>query len=427
MTYEEARAFIEETGSCGYRLGLDCIREMLHRLGNPQDSLRFIHIAGTNGKGSVLAYISTVLTEAGYRVGRYSSPAIFCYEERFQVDEKNISREDLARITARIKKVGQEMVKYGLLHPTCFEVETVLAFLYFWEQQCDLVVLETGMGGLTDATNVVETTLVSVLTSISMDHMGFLGDTLGEIAAMKAGIIKPKTAVVSACQEPEAERVIQAACEERSCTCRQMEPEKLQDVRGGLRKQIFSYKQYAELEIPLAGVHQIANAALALEALESLQELGYPVSEEALRRGLARTVWKGRFTVVEEEPLLILDGAHNRDAADRLRESLKLYFPDRRLIFIAGVLADKEYEYMASVLAPLADRIYTVMTPDNPRALPAEDLARTMGKYNSHAEAAEDLKEAVKLAKEAAQKEDVIVAFGSLSYLGALSRALEEG
>lgn len=425
MTYEEARAFIQETASYGYRLGLDCIREMLRRLGNPQDSLRFIHIAGTNGKGSVLAYISTVLAEAGYRVGRYSSPAIFRYEERFQVNETNISREDLARLTERIQRTGQEMVADGLLHPTCFEVETVLAFLYFQEQQCDLVVLETGMGGLTDATNVVETTLVSVLTSISMDHMGFLGDTLGEIAAMKAGIIKPNTRVVSARQKPEAAEVIKASCQKRGCTYREADPGQIRQVQSGLEKQTFSYRQYEGLEISLAGVHQIGNAALAVETVEALQKLGYPVQEEALRRGLKRTVWRGRFTVVSEEPLFILDGAHNRDAADRLRETLELYFPGRRLIYIIGVLADKEYEYMASVLAPLADRIFTVMTPDNPRALPAEELAGTVEKYNPRVEAVPDLRAAVKLAREAAGKEDVIVAFGSLSYLGALSQVLE--
>ncbi len=425
MTYEEAREFIAETASFGYRLGLDCIQEMLRRLGNPQDDLKFIHIAGTNGKGSVLAYISTVLREAGYRTGQYSSPAIYSYRERFQVNGEMISREDLARLTERIYETGKKMTADGLLHPTCFEVETVLAFLYFQEQGCDLVVLETGMGGLTDATNVVTTTLLSVLTSISMDHMGFLGDTLGEIASMKAGIIKPHTMVVSARQMPEAAAVIAEACREKECLYREVEAEKFLDVAYGWDRQSFTYKEYKDLEIHLAGAYQIENAALAVEALEALKESGYGVSEDAVRRGLSSTVWKGRFTVVDREPLFVLDGAHNRDAADRLKETIELYFKGKRLIYIMGVLADKEYDYIASQLAPLAAQIFTVETPNNPRALPAEALANAVALYNPHVQAAKSLEEAVKMAQEAAKSQDVIVAFGSLSYLGELNRCVD--
>ncbi|MBQ8184152.1 MAG: bifunctional folylpolyglutamate synthase/dihydrofolate synthase [Lachnospiraceae bacterium] len=422
MTYEEARAFIAKTATYGYRLGLDCIREMLRRLGNPQDDLKFIHIAGTNGKGSVLAYTSTVLKEAGYKVGRYISPTIYSYRERIQVNEEYISKEDLARLTRRIYEAGQAMVADGFLHPTCFEVETVLAFLYFQEQKCDLVVLETGMGGLTDATNVVSTTLVSVLVSISMDHMGYLGDTLAEIAAMKAGIIKPRTAVVSAHQQKEAARVIACTCQEKESTCYELNPADIRDVAYGYEKQTFSYKQHENLEISLAGAYQIENAALAVEVLDTVSGLGYPVPEEALREGLKKTTWNGRFTIVDREPLFIVDGAHNRDAADRLKEALQLYFKDRRLIFIMGVLADKDYEYIAKELAPLASQIVTIMTPDNPRALPAEALAETVSAYNPNVQAAAGLREAVQLARAAAGPKDVIVAFGSLSYLGELSR-----
>ena len=426
MTYEEARAFIAETATYGYRLGLDSIREMLRRLGNPQDDLKFIHIAGTNGKGSVLAYTSTVLKEAGYKVGRYISPTIFSYRERIQVNEQYISRDDLARLTQRIYEAGQEMVADGFLHPTCFEVETVLAFLYFQEQKCDLVVLETGMGGLTDATNVVSTTLISVLVSISMDHMGYLGDTLAEIAAMKAGIIKPRTAVVSARQKPEAAEVIARTCRCQGSSYYEVDLDAVSNVTYGYERQIFTYKQYKDLVIGLAGAYQIENASLAVEVLDTLQTLGYPITEEAMRRGLAGTVWNGRFTVVDRDPLFILDGAHNRDAADRLRETLELYFREKRKIFIMGVLADKEYEYIVSQLTPLAAQIFTIMTPDNPRALPAEDLAKTVSGYNPNVQAAGGLREAVVMARAAANAEDVVVAFGSLSHLGELSRYIKE-
>lgn len=426
MTYEEARAFIAETATYGYRLGLDSIREMLRRLGNPQDDLKFIHIAGTNGKGSVLAYTSTVLKEAGYKVGRYISPTIFSYRERIQVNEQYISREDLARLTQRIYEAGQSMVADGLLHPTCFEVETVLAFLYFQEQKCDLVVLETGMGGLTDATNVVKTTLISVLVSISMDHMGYLGNTLAEIAAMKAGIIKPHTAVVSAKQKPEAAEVIAKTCERQACFCHEVNPDAIAGVNYGYERQVFTYKHHKDLEIPLAGAYQIENAALAVEVLDTLKTLGYEVPEEALRRGLANTVWNGRFTVVDRKPLFILDGAHNQDAADRLKETLELYFKDKRKIFIMGVLADKEYEYIVSQLAPLAEQIFTIMTPNNPRALPAEELAVVVAKHNPNVQAAGSLRESVILARNAAKPEDVVVAFGSLSHLGELYGYIKE-
>ena len=198
MTYEEARAFIDDTAKYGYVLGLDTERELLRRLGNPQDDLKFVHIAGTNGKGSTLAYISTILKEAGYKVGRYISPTIFDYRERIQVNEEYISEEAVARLADSVEAAGQAMLAEGLHHPTAFEVETAMAFLYFKEKQCDLVVLECGMGGMTDATNVVKTTVISVFAEIGMDHMGFLGNTVEEIAAVKAGIIKPGTIAVSA-------------------------------------------------------------------------------------------------------------------------------------------------------------------------------------------------------------------------------------
>ena len=364
---------------------------MLRRLGNPQDDLKFIHIAGTNGKGSTLAYISTVLKEAGYRTGRYSSPAIYSYQEQIQVNEEAISREELARLTEEIRKAGREMLAEGLAHPTSFEVETILAFLYFREKKCDLVVLETGMGGQMDATNVVNTTLVSVLTPISMDHM-------------------------------EAAAVIEETCRQKGCRLRETDLGEIRDAVYGWERQSFSYRQYRNLEIPLAGACQIENAALAVEALEALKDLGYEIPERALQKGLAGTVWKGRFAVIAQNPLFILDGAHNRDAADRLRESIELYFPGRRLIYIMGVLADKEYDYIAGCLAPLAAQSVTVETPDNLRALPARALAEAVAPYNPHVQAAESLAEAGKLAREAAGPEDVIIAFGSLSYLGELNR-----
>lgn len=424
MTYKEARAFIDDTSTYGYILGLDTVTELLNRLGNPQDDLKFVHIAGTNGKGSILAYVSTILKEAGYRVGRYISPTIFEYRERIQVNEEYISQEAFARLAQRIYEKGQVMLAEGLAHPTAFEVETALAFLYFQEMNCDIVVLETGMGGLTDATNVVKTTLVSAFASISMDHMGFLGNTLEEIAKVKAGIIKPDTVVVSAAQKPEVRKVLEETCRRQRSAYYEVRVEEITDRKVSLEEQSFTYRGQKNLRPGILGSCQFENAATAVDVIHALRKLGFPVSEEAMRKGLEQVRWIGRFTVVDENPLFIVDGAHNRDAADRLLETLKLYVPNKRKIFIIGVLGDKEYDYMMGCLAPEAERIVTVMTPDNPRALPAEKLAETVRKYNLHVEAAKSIPEAVEKARGYAGEDGMVLAFGSLSYLGDLIRAV---
>lgn len=427
MTYKEARAFIDDTSKYGYILGLDTITELLNRLGNPQDDLKFVHIAGTNGKGSILAYVSTILKEAGYRVGRYISPTIFEYRERIQVNEEYISEEAVARLAQRIYEKGQEMLAGGLAHPTAFEVETAMAFLYFQEMNCDIVVLETGMGGLTDATNVVKTTLISAFASISMDHMGFLGNTLEEIAKIKAGIIKPNTMVVSTAQNPEVRKVLEATCRQQRASYHEIREEEITDRQVSFEEQSFTYKGWKKLRPGILGSCQLENAAAAAEVIYELRDLGYPVSEEAIRQGLEKTRWIGRFTIVDEDPLFIVDGAHNRDAADRLLETLKLYVPHKRKVFIIGVLADKEYDYIMSRLVPEAERIVTVMTPNNPRALPAKKLAETVKQYNSEVEAAQSIREAVQLAKGYADKDGMILAFGSLSYLGDLIEEVRKG
>ncbi len=420
MTYREAREFLEGCNRYAGELTLVPLRELLRRLGDPQDQLRFLHIAGTNGKGSVLAYLSTVLREAGYQVGRYISPTIFHYRERIQVNGECILREDLARLTKRIQEVGKQMLTEGLGHPTMFEAETALAFLYFAEQKCDLVVLECGRGGLTDATNVISNTVLAVFTSISLDHIGVLGNTLREIAENKAGIIKSGCEVVNLKQAADAEEAILAQAKELGCPVREADVALVRNQRRGLIRQYFDYKGWKDVEISLSGEYQFANAALSLEALEALREKGYTIPGEAIRRGMASTVWAGRFTVVAEKPLFLVDGAHNRDAAEKLRKTIQGYLKGKRLIFLMGVLSDKEYDAVAERTAPLADRIITVTAPDNPRALPAKELAKTVRKYNPKVRPAKNLKEAVDLAYGLAGEEDVILAFGSLSYLGEL-------
>lgn len=425
MTYEEARRFLENCNQYAGELTLEPLREMLRRLGNPQDKLSFVHIAGTNGKGSILAYVSTILFKAKYRVGRYVSPTIFGYRERIQVNGVSISREDLTRLTEKVERVGAQMLSEGLRHPTMFEAETAVAFLYFLEQGCEIVVLEAGMGGRTDATNVIQNTLVAVLASISMDHMGFLGDTLFEIAENKAEIIKPGCMVVSVKQMEEAERAVMERSKKVGCSVVVADADAAVHRKRGLFQQTFDYKEQESVEIALSGEYQFINAVAALEVVEALRKKGYQIPEEAVRSGLKETVWKGRFTVVAREPYVIVDGAHNRDAAKRLRETIEQYLSDKRLIYIMGVLADKEYERVIEETVSFASEIVTVMTPDNERALPAEKLAEAVAKYYVPVQAAESIADAVERAYALARKEDVILAFGSLSYLGELIRQVE--
>lgn len=426
MNYEEARVYLDNAAKYGSVLGLDNMKEMLARLDNPQDELKFIHISGTNGKGSVLAYLSTVLKEAGYRVGRYISPTLFRYRERIQVNEAFIEKDSLAAHVAKIKAVADAMEEEGLPHPTSFEIETALSFLYFKEKKCDIVVLETGLGGLDDATNVITTTVMEVIASISMDHMGILGETIAEIAAKKAGIIKPDTLVVTMQQKKEAMQVVLDTAKEKNCQVMIASPKSAKDIHYGYEEQSFSYGGYDNLKISLAGSYQVANAVLAVEAVNGLIQLGYRITPEVLRSAFAHTRWPGRFTLIRREPVFIIDGAHNRDAAQVLKESIELYFPDKKIYYIMGVFKDKEYREILKTTAPYAEAIITIETPHNDRALPALELAAAASEYHKHVEAADSIKDALKKSLSMAGKDDVIIAFGSLSFLGEITREMGE-
>lgn len=425
MNYKQAMEYMEETAKYGSVPGLTNIINLCEKLGNPQNDLKFVHIAGTNGKGSTLAYISTVLKEAGYRVGRYVSPTIFEYRERIQVNERMISKDALCRHLETIQEAIAQLEAEGKAHPTPFEIETAMAFLYFKEKKCDIVVLETGLGGTLDATNLITTTVVSVLASISMDHMAFLGETLAEIAENKAGIMKTGVPVVSMEQQPEAMQVIEVKAAEKGCSLTVASEAEASKVRYGVEKQRFDYREYKGLEIGLAGKCQIGNAVLAIEALRVLAENGFPVKEQALKDGLKKTVWRGRFTVIAKKPLFIVDGAHNEDAARKLAESVRFYFTNKKIIYIMGILKDKEYEKIIAETYAYAEQIITVTTPKNVRALPAYELAQAVKDYHPNVTAVDSLQEAVEMSYLLADKESVIIAFGSLSYLGELIQIVE--
>ena len=426
MNYEEARVYLDNVAKYGSVLGLDAMRELLRRLGNPEKGLKIVHIAGTNGKGSVLAFLSTVLTESGYRVGRYISPTLFSYRERIQVDGEYIEKEPLARLVTRIREASEAMDRDGLRTPTAFEIETALGLLYFAEKKCDAVVLETGMGGRDDATNAIAEVMMEIFASISLDHLGVLGNNLTEIAECKADIIRKNSLVISAFQKEEAAEVLKRTAAERNAKLVTVDPGQISDVKYGYEEQSFSYGAEKNIRIHLAGAYQIENAALAAEAVQGLRSLGFRISDEAFRRGMEKTVWRGRFTCIHKEPLVIMDGAHNEDAAKKLAASIETYFPGRKISYIMGVFKDKEYEKVIRITAPYAAKVTAVETPGNPRALPKEELKKVWETFGVPVTTADTIAEAVKENITSAEKEEIIVVFGSLSFLGEAEKAVKE-
>lgn len=429
MNYRESMDYMEEMSRLGSVPGLESTAELCRRLGNPQDDLFFVHIAGTNGKGSVLAYVYSVLKTAGYRVGHYSSPAVYAYREKIQVNGKEILTREFAALMSLVREEADAMAAEGMPHPTVFEMETAVSFLYFKEQRCDIVLLECGMGGDLDATNIIKNTLVAAFSSISMDHMAFLGNTLTEIACHKAGIIKPGAEVVSGIQQPEVWDVLKRQA--GGAECRTVEKERLQHIRYGLEKQRFDYLTcdgtfYRRLEVSLAGVVQPENAALAVEIVEALGRKGFSVTDKQLRDGLFSAKWPYRFEIAAKRPLFILDGAHNEDAAKRLAEGIRFYFTNKKILYIIGMLKDKEYEKVIAHTYAYAEQIITVTPPEQERALSGHELAVTASEYHPKVTEAASLEEAVEMAYLLAEKDWAILAFGSLSYLGALGRIIRD-
>ena len=428
MTEKEAENFIEELQGYGSVPGLDSICELCRRLGNPQDALSFVHIAGTNGKGSILLLVSEACREAKIRVGRYISPTISDYRERFQINSRMITKKALYSYLERLKEVCDKMVEAGFRHPTSFEVETALAFLYFKEQNCDLVVLEAGMGGLGDATNLITTTKVAVLASISMDHMAFLGKSLKEIAHQKAGIIKEGARVVAYPSPKEALEEIERMCLSQNISDNKYkvtDASAIMQPKYGLAKQSFSYGAYKKMELGLIGKHQLVNASVALDVIDALREAGYEIPEVCVRKAFREAKWPGRMEIIAKKPYFVLDGAHNEDAARKLAESIRFYFTNRRIIYIMGILKDKEYEKIIALTHSFADQIITVKTPNNQRAMDAYELAREVSAYHSRVTAVDSLEEAVEVSYLLADKDTVILAFGSLSFLGDLKKIVE--
>jgi len=427
MDQEQAEAFIRKTWKYGMVFGLESIQNLMARLGNVQDQLRILHVAGTNGKGSVCAMLAGILQAAGYRTGVYSSPAVREPEEIIKVDGNCISREAFAELAGKVQAACMDMQKAGLPHPTAFEVETAVAFCYFRQEACDYVVLETGLGGAEDATNLITHPLCSVLTSISMDHMGILGHTLEEVAAAKAGIIKPGCPCVSSAQKPEAARVLQKAAAEKGSGFRMADNSCIRSFSCNGEKSRFEVSDASSIlqgTTGLCGACQKENLACVLEVVRLLREEGIRITQEALLAGLADVRLPGRFEKISKEPDFYIDGAHNEGAARCLRETVRSCFSERRMVYIIGVFADKEYEKLLQIMLPYAARVFTV-TPDHPRALDGKVLAQLAGTMHPAVAYVPDLAQAAALAAEAAGAEGVVLAFGSFSYLGELRADVE--
>ena len=396
MNYQESREYIDRvTREIPSVLGLEHMRELMKRLGNPQEDLKYVHIAGTNGKGSVIAFLYSALSQAGYCVGRYVSPTLYSYRGRIAVAGQMIDRDSFALYLTQVADAIQVMTADGFPHPNL------------------------------DATNIINNTLLAVLVSISMDHMSFLGNTLSEIAEKKAGIIKEGSHVVTVRQKTEVMEVICEKCRSNHAECTVADAAQAQVVEEGVEGQTIIYEKEC-YRIPLAGIYQKENAVAALNALKVLDGLGFPTTAEQKKEGLEKVSWNGRFTVLDTEPLFVVDGAHNPAAADMLVQSIEHYFKGKRLIYIMGVFSDKDYQSVIRKTAPLADQIFTIQTPNNVRALPAQKLAEAIEKINPHVEAAESVEAAVEKAYGLAEDKDVILAFGSLSFIGIMTEAVEE-
>ena len=413
MTYEEALSYIHSICWKGSKLGLDRTRELLGKLDDPQKELKFIHIAGTNGKGSTAAMLSSILEEAGYRVGLYTSPFINRFNERMQVNHQPIPDEELAALTEYVRPHADAMAD----SPTEFELITALAMVWFARQKCDIVVLEVGMGGELDSTNIIDVPEAAVIAAMGLDHVKELGPTMADIARAKAGIIKEGGRVVSYGGNPEADEVIAAVCRARKASLRQPDFSAIVPGDFGLEGQTFSYKGWRGLRIPLVGAYQMNNAAVVLETVEVLRQRGWNISDEAVRQGLADTRWPARFEVLRRDPVFIVDGGHNPHGIRATAESLRRLFPGRKITFVTGVMADKDVEHILGLIVPLAEQFFTVR-PDNPRAMDAGELAARIEAMGAKATACASVQDGVDRAIQAEGPHGVACALGSLYMSG---------
>lgn len=421
MNAEQAIAYIHSVCWKGSIPGLGRTQELLEKMGNPEKKLKFVHIAGTNGKGSTAAMTASILNKAGYRTGLYTSPYIYRFHERIQVDGVEISDEDLTEITEYVKPLADSMAQ----SPTEFELVCCIAFEYFYRKKCDIVVLEVGMGGAWDATNVIEVPEVAVITNIGLDHTEYLGDTVEKIAETKSGIFKPHGHGVVYRSTPSVEAVYERVCAERDVSLRKADFDGLVLKAHTLEGQVFDCGSRKNLVLPLLGDHQLHNASVVLSIADTLIGEGWKISEQNIYDGIRDVRWPGRFDIVCRKPLFIIDGGHNPQCIEALVKNIRDYLAGKKVIALTGVLADKDYADMYKPVMPLVDR-FVCITPPNPRKLEAEQLARYLRQAGAQAQASESILDGVKKAMELAGEDGVVLCFGSLYSIGGIRDALKD-
>ena len=427
MNYQESIAYLESLGQFGIRLGMERIKQLLFVLGHPENQIKTIHVAGTNGKGSVTTMISTILLEAGCRVGKFTSPHLVKYNERIQINEQDITDEEFAKILTTVREFADDLVKKGACEqPTQFEILTAAAFHFFALNRVDYAVVEVGLGGLWDSTNLIKP-LVSVITNIALDHTKVLGNTIEEIALQKAGIIKEKVPVVTGADGDALgpirvmSAVKQAPLYEYGVSFRGQE---LSSSMDGQKFRLMAGTNYAsEYEIRLPGEHQIRNAALAIVAAKIVSKQDSRITEEHLHLGAARTKWPGRLEKIASAPDVILDGAHNPNGADALRNALDKYYPEKKRAFVFGMMGDKSVDEVIKILFRPSDTVFAVRADDGPRAAEAADLAERVG---SNATPADDVSRAYRLACEAAGRDGIVCVCGSLYLVGTFKATVKQ-
>lgn len=421
MDYKDAIEYIDMNLKGGCNPGLNRIERLLELLGNPEKQIKAVHIAGTNGKGSVTAMLSSILREGGYKVGTYISPHLHSITERYLINGVSMEEDVFASYVSIIKGNINKMAESGEEIPSQFEALTALAFLYFKDMNIDIGVIEVGLGGRYDATNVLDS-LISVITSISYDHMSVLGDTIERIAFEKAGIIKKgQKAILYPQSFTASEKVIEMICREQEAMLIKIDPKDVIQRDFGIKGQIMDYcfgdKSYRDIQLPLLGDHQLLNAAVAIRAAEELGKLGYHISEQHIKQGIKKVKWPGRLTVIASDPQIVIDGAHNEDGVKALAEALKKYFYDKDIIMVIGMLRDKNHRDSISMLAPMAKKLIAT-EPMSDRALSALDLAREAEEFCREVYAVPSIAQAINKAIDISEDNSIIVICGSLYLIG---------
>jgi bifunctional protein folC len=420
MDYETAMIKLRGEVCSGIKLGLQNIKTLMEKLGNPQDKLKIIHIAGTNGKGSCTSFVNSVLVSQGYKVGMFTSPSIYNFEERIRINNKNIPEDKLIELMDEVREVANTLEVF----PADFELVTAVAFLYFYREKCDFAIMEVGLGGRLDATNVVDKPLITLITSISFDHQQFLGNTIKEISLEKAGIIKDGVPLVLYSQDTEIMDNIIRVAKSKNSKVIVNDLSKIKILENNKSGQIIDYKEFRNLKINLLGSHQVKNATISLELLLELRKMGFEISNESIYNGFLTVTWPCRFELVSKSPDFILDGAHNIDGIEKFISNINFYYKDSRKIAIFGVLEDKDYNEMLERIIPCFDMFLTVR-PDSERAMEAYELkdkieALTEKKVYSF----DNYQDAIDKSFEISSKDDVISAFGSLYFVGEVRKLL---